>query len=134
VKPNQKDSVASTMLRHFEQVENTKKTRFPRKFRSNIQKADWLDRVHLNLPFLHPVAAADFDPRLRPNSHRTRDFSASDPLAKPLGKEHQEESERVYCPALVSAAAVILTVWWAQLVPGYVKSRSYPGEPPATTI
>lgn len=78
------------MFGHFEQVENTQKTRCARQFRRDIRETDRLDRVHFNLAFVHPVTAAHFDVRLRPDAHGARNLSAPDSLTKAFRKKHAE--------------------------------------------
>ena len=46
------------MFRDLEQVQNAKESRLARQFRSNIRKPYWLDRIDLNLAFLHTVPRA----------------------------------------------------------------------------
>jgi len=88
VEPNQKDPVAAAVFGHFEQIENTQKSRRARQFRRDVGKTNGFDRVHFNLAFLHPVAAAHSDARPHPDSDGTRDFSTPDSVAKALRKKH----------------------------------------------
>src|SRR6185437_13357713 len=67
--PNQIDLVATAVLGHLEQVEDSQKTRCPRQFRCDVREANRLDRVHLDLAFVHPVTAAQSNVRPRPDSN-----------------------------------------------------------------
>jgi NAD(P)-dependent dehydrogenase (short-subunit alcohol dehydrogenase family) len=94
VKPNEIDVVASTVFRHLEQIDDTQKSRFSRQLPSDIRKTDWLDRIHLDLTFFHPVPVADLDVGAHPYSDAASNFSATNSLAKALGKHHEESLHR----------------------------------------
>jgi hypothetical protein len=99
VEPDQINILASAMFRDLKQVQNAKKSRLPRQFRSNIWKSYRLNRIDFNLAFLHTVSRAYSDVGTYPDSHTASDFSATYSLAKPFS-EHHEESLR---PTLQSA-------------------------------
>jgi hypothetical protein len=90
VEPNQIDILAFTVLRNLKQIDDAKETRLARQLRSDIRKADGLDRVHLDLTFFHTVAGAHWDVRAHPYSDTARDFSATNSVAKPFGEHHEE--------------------------------------------
>jgi hypothetical protein len=78
------------MFRDLEQVQNAKESRLARQFRSNVWESDWLNRIDLNLAFLHTVSRADSDVGTRPDSHTAGDFSATYALAKSFSERHEE--------------------------------------------
>src|SRR5271169_497061 len=78
------------MFRDLEQVQNAKESRLARQFRSNIWEPYWLDRIDLNLAFLHTVPRAYSDPGTHPDSHTASDFSATYALAKSFSEGHEE--------------------------------------------
>jgi hypothetical protein len=49
-----------------------------------------LNRVDLDLTFVHTVTHADSNMGTRPDSHTASDFSATYPLAKPFGERHEQ--------------------------------------------
>ena len=90
MEPNQIDILAPAMLRHFEQIDHTQKSRLARQLWRDIRKTDRLDRIHLDLTFFHTVPGAHFDMGTRPYAHAASDFSATNSLAKTLGEDHEE--------------------------------------------
>jgi hypothetical protein len=90
VEPNQINILAFTVLRDLEQIDYTKETRLARQYWRDIQKADRLDRIHLNFTFFHWIADACFNVGACPESYATGDFSATHPFAKTLGEHHEE--------------------------------------------
>ena len=106
---NQIDVVAATVLGDFEQVENAQKTGFSRQGRRDIGEADWLDRINLDLAFLHAVPAADSYVRPHPDPDRARNFSAANSLPETLRKKHQKK-ERRYWPDFVETTPVTFFV------------------------
>jgi hypothetical protein len=80
--------LTSTVSRDFKQVQNAKKSRLARQFRSNIWKPYRLDRIDLNLAFIHTVPHAHSHAGTRPDSHTASDFSATYSLAKSFSERH----------------------------------------------
>ena len=78
------------MFRDLEQVQNAKESRLARQFRSNIWKPYRLNRIDLNLAFLHTVSRAYSDAGTHPDAHAASDFSATYALAKPFSERHKE--------------------------------------------
>jgi hypothetical protein len=78
------------VFRDLEQVQNAKESRLVCQFRSNIRKSYWLDRIDLNLAFLHTVPRTYSDVETGPDSHTASDFSATYSLAKPFSERHEE--------------------------------------------
>jgi len=95
VEPDQVNILTSTVFRDFEQVQNAKESRLARQFRSNIWKPYRLNRIDLNLAFLHTVSRTYSDAGTRPDSHTASDFSATYSLAKSFSERH-DESLRKY--------------------------------------
>jgi hypothetical protein len=89
VEPDQINILAPTVFRDLEQVQNAKESRLARQFRSNIWKSYWLNRIDLNLAFLHTVPRAYSDVGTRPDSHTASDFSATYSLAKSFSERHE---------------------------------------------
>jgi hypothetical protein len=78
------------MFRDLEKVQDTRESRLTRQLRSNIRKPYQLDRVHLDLAFLHAVTPSYFDVGTYPNSDTASDFSAAYSLAKSFAEHHDE--------------------------------------------
>jgi hypothetical protein len=53
-----------------------------------------LNRIDLNLAFLHSVSRACSDAGMHPDSHTASDFSATYSLAKSLSERHKESLRR----------------------------------------
>jgi hypothetical protein len=90
VESNQIDIFALTVLSDLQQIDQSQEAGLPRQLRSDIRKTNRLDRIHLDLTFVHGVSAADFDVGAHPYSDAARDFSAANALAKTLGEHHEE--------------------------------------------
>ena len=82
--------LASAVLRHFEQIQNPEKSRLACQRWCNVGKADELDRIHLDLTFLHAIAASHAYAWAHPDADGTGDLSTSNSVAKPFGKHHAE--------------------------------------------
>ena len=91
MEPNQIDVLAFTVLRDFEQVDETEESRLSRQCRSDVRKTYRLDRIHFDLTFFHLVPFAHFDVRARPYSDTASDFSSTNSIAKSLGKRHEKD-------------------------------------------
>jgi hypothetical protein len=78
------------VFRDLKQVQNAKESRLACQFRSNIWKSYWLDRIDLNLAFLHTIPRTYSDLETAPDSHTASDFSATYSLAKPFSERHEE--------------------------------------------
>ena len=89
VKPNKIDTLAFTVLRNLQQIDDTQETRLARQLWSDIRKTNRLDGIHLDLTFFHTVSPTDFDVGTRPYSDTTSDFSATNALAKSLAEDHE---------------------------------------------
>lgn len=59
VEANQIDILPASVLRHFEQIENTEKAGGAGQSRSDVGQADGFDGVNLDLPFFHSIARPD---------------------------------------------------------------------------
>lgn len=80
------------MIGNFQQIDDTEETRLSCQPWRDIQKANRRDGIHLDFTFLHPIPAAGFDLRARPDPDTTRNLSTSNSLAKTLCKRHERES------------------------------------------
>jgi hypothetical protein len=89
VESDQINILTATVFRDFEQVQNAKESRLARQFRSNIWKPYRLNRIDLNLAFLHTVPHAYSNVGTRPDSHAASDFSATNSLAKSFSERHE---------------------------------------------
>jgi len=89
------------MFCDLEQVQNAKESRLARQLRSDIWKPYRLNRIDLNLAFLHTVSRAYFDAGTHPDSHTASDFSAAYPLAKSFSERHEESLRRTGAVRLV---------------------------------
>ena len=76
MEPNQIDILTFTVLRNFEQIDETKETRFASQLRSDIRKTDRLDRIHVDRTFVHAVPGAHSDMGTRPYPARGTPGSA----------------------------------------------------------
>src|SRR5580658_7843574 len=85
------------MLGNLEQIDDAKESRLARQLRSYIRKTDRCDRIHLDLSFFHSIPVAHPDVRTLPYSDAASDFSAANPLAKPLGEHHEESLHAAEC-------------------------------------
>ena len=110
MKAHQVDLVASAMLCHLEQIDHAQEARRPRQFRSDVRKADALDRVDLDLAFLHAVSAAHADVGSRPDPHAARDFTSPHPVAKPLCEHHGGSLTPQASPRGILKGMSVLTV------------------------
>ena len=95
MEPNQIDILAFTVLRDFEQIDDTQESRLSRQHWSDIRKTDRLDRIHHNLTFFQTVSVAHFDMGTRPNANTASDFSSTNALAESLGENHEESLQRL---------------------------------------
>ena len=78
------------MFCDLEQVQNAKESRLARQLRSDIWKPHRLNRIDLNLAFLHTISCAYSDAGTHPESHTASDFSPTNALAKSFSKRHEE--------------------------------------------
>lgn len=97
MEPNQIDILALTVLRDFKQIDDTKETRLSRQLWSNFKKPDRLDRIHLDLTFVHSVPDAYFDMRASPDSDAASDFSETNSIAKTFGEHHKKSLQSNSC-------------------------------------
>src|ERR1035441_10679471 len=84
------DFLAFTVLRHFEQIDDSQESRLARQLPSDIRQTDWLDRIHFDLTFFHTIPVADFDVGPHPYSDAASDLSAANSVAQALGEHHEE--------------------------------------------
>src|ERR1017187_6622666 len=90
VESDQIDILAFAVLRHLEQIDDAQEARLAGQLPSDIRKTDWLDRIHLDLTFFHPVPVADLDVGAHPYSDAASDLAATNTVAEALGEHHEE--------------------------------------------
>jgi len=90
------------MLRYFEQIEHTQKSRLACQLWSDIRETDIFDGVHLDLAFLHTVSGAHRHARTDPEPDAAGNLSATNSLAKPFGEHHAESLNRRRRPEVKS--------------------------------
>src|SRR5258706_5961784 len=88
VEPHQVNLLASTVLRHLQQIQHAQKPRLPCQFRSNVRETDRLNRIDLDRPFSHRVSRANSHMRTHPEPHAARNFLSPNALAQPLREHH----------------------------------------------
>src|SRR5262249_48568978 len=96
VEPDQINVLALSMLRNFEQIDDTEEARLSGQLRSDIGEADRLDGIDFDLALVHWVAPADFDVRAGPDSDAAGNVSTTDSLAQALGEDHEESLHPVW--------------------------------------
>jgi hypothetical protein len=95
MEPDEKDALASSMLRHFQQIHHSQKPRVPRQLRGNVRKADRLNGIDFYVAgFIELIAIADFHVRTGPDSDAARDLAAPNAIAQALRKNHCRKSTR----------------------------------------
>src|SRR5260370_33284621 len=84
VESHQINLLASTVLRHLQQIQHTQKSRLPRQLRRNVREPDRLNRIDFDCPFSHPVSRANSHVRPHPAPHAARNSPSPDAFAQPL--------------------------------------------------
>ena len=90
MEPDQIDVLASTMLRDFEEIQDSKETRLAGQFRSDIREADLRDRIDFDLTLVHTVPRAHLDVWTHPYPDAASNFPSANPFAQALGKNHEK--------------------------------------------
>jgi len=90
MKAHQVNVLAFAMLRNLKQIQHPKKSRRTCQLRRDIGKPDRLNRIHLDLTFLHTISASHAHTRTQPDADGTGNISAPHSIAKPFGKHHVE--------------------------------------------
>src|SRR5262245_52828163 len=88
VEANQIHVFAATMLRDREQILHVHESGLARQVVGGVVELDRLDRVGLDLTFIHGIAPADLDVGVHPDADAAPDSPAADPFAKALGEDH----------------------------------------------
>ncbi|HTT64024.1 MAG TPA: hypothetical protein VMG35_19370 [Bryobacteraceae bacterium] len=78
------------VIGNFKKIDNTEESRFTRQLRSNVGETDRLDRIDLDLAFLHAIPPANSDMRARPNADTASDLSTANAVSQPLRERHDE--------------------------------------------
>ena len=94
MKSHQIDTLAFTVLRDLEQINETQESGLARQCGSDIQETDRLNRVHFDLAFFHTVTVAHYKAGAHPYSDTAGDFSSTDAIAKPFRKRHEFTLDR----------------------------------------
>ena len=89
MEPDQKDLLAFSVLRDFEEVEHAKEARRARQLWSDIRETDGLDRINLDLTLFHAIPGAHLDVGMHPYPDAASDFAAANSLAQALGEDHR---------------------------------------------
>lgn len=82
------DVLSLSVLRDFQQIEHSEKTRCLCQLRRDIRKPDWRDRIDFDLPFFHRISSAGFHVEPFPDTDAARDFSSTNSLSQTLGEKH----------------------------------------------
>lgn len=82
--------VTAPVFRDLEQILHTVEARFARQIVSDIREPNRHDRIHDNLPLVHPVTTARLDVGPHPNADSTFDPPASNSFAKTFSEYHEE--------------------------------------------
>jgi hypothetical protein len=90
VEPNQIDIFAFTVLRDFEQIDDSQKPRLSRQLWRDIRKANRFDGIDFDLTFLHRVSRADLDMGTRPDPDAASNLPLTNSLPKALRENHDE--------------------------------------------
>src|SRR5258708_28052973 len=88
MEPPQINLLASTVLRHLQQIQHAQESRFACQLRSNVRKPDRLNRIDLDRAFSHPVARTNSHVRAKPEPHAAGDLPSPNALAQPLREHH----------------------------------------------
>ena len=76
------------MLRHLEEIADASKAAGTREIRSDLVERHRFDRIHFDLPILHPVPVAGPDVGPLPYANAARDLPGSDTVAEILDELH----------------------------------------------
>jgi hypothetical protein len=89
VETDQIDIFTPAVFRDLEKVQDTEESRLARQLGSNVKQPNRLDRVDLDLAFLHAVSRAYPDAGSCPDADTARDLPSTYSLAKSLGERHE---------------------------------------------
>src|ERR1700678_2229932 len=92
MKPHQENPLPATVLRHLQHIQHTQKPRSPCQLRRNIGKPNQLNRIDLDLAFVHGVSVPHLHSGTVPEPNAARNLPAPNPVAQLLGERHAPES------------------------------------------
>src|ERR1700678_1378419 len=90
MEPNQVNILAFTVPGDLQQIGGAEKTRLSRQLRRDIGQFDLLDRIDLDLAFIHAVPGANLHAGTDPESNAAGNLSATDSFTKALCEHHAE--------------------------------------------
>jgi hypothetical protein len=89
VKSNQVRLVTAAMFRDSQQFSHALEPGLTREVVRDATDGDGLNRIHDDMPVVHPVPATHLDMGLHPDANRASDSALSNALAKALGEQHR---------------------------------------------
>ena len=89
---NQVRLVAAAMFRDGQQFSHALEPGLTREGVRDATDGDRLNRIHDDMPVVHPVPTTDLDMGPHPDANRASDSALSDALAKSLGEQHPKSS------------------------------------------
>ena len=91
---NQVRLVTAAMFRDGQQISHALEPGLTREVVRDATDGNRLNRIHDDMPVVHPVPTTHLDTRLHPDANRASDSALSDALAKSLGEHHRNLSVR----------------------------------------
>jgi len=92
VESNQVRLVPAAMFRDSQQISHALEPGLTREVVRDLTDGDRLNRIHDDMPVVHPVPTTHLDMGLHPDANRASDSALSDALAKALGEQHRNPS------------------------------------------
>ena len=89
MKTNQIDLVTSPVSRNAKQLFHARKTGLTREIVRDVLNRNLGDRIHDDMPIVHPIAVADLHARAGPDANGASDASSPHSLAKVPGELHR---------------------------------------------
>ena len=90
MKTDQINVAASAVIRYLEQIDDAKEPGGARQRRSDIGKANGLNRIHFDFTLLHLVTPTHFHMRTRPDADAASDVAVTDAIPQALGEHHTQ--------------------------------------------
>jgi hypothetical protein len=88
--PNQGHVVAAAVSCHSQQIIHALEPRFTRQIVGDVGDANRRNRIHHDVPVVHPVTPTDFYVGAGPDANAAPDSPATNSLANSFGEEHME--------------------------------------------
>ena len=89
MKSNQVRLVTAAVFRDGQQFSHALEPGLTREVVRDATDGDRLNRIHDDMPVVHPVPTTHLDMGLHPDANRATDSALSDALAKALGEQHR---------------------------------------------